>query len=158
GFLFACVATPAFAQATPPPAQATTPPPTVRMTTPPPPDRLTTSPPSRLKAFTVTLVLGDTQAGTSDSKLDPRASKALAELTDFLPYKKYTLLDTAPIIGMSSPNLILSAYDQKYEFGWSGKDLSEKTTQVDQLRLWQMPTEKRGGVLLIDTAFKIDVG
>src|SRR5262249_32958098 len=117
--------------------------------------------PSRLKAFTVTLVLGDTQTGASDS-LSPAATKALADLKDFLPYKRYRLLDTLPIIGWGGPNQILRTPEgQKYEFGWRGEDLNEKTTQVDLLRLWEVPatpTAKGNYNLLIDTAFKIDVG
>jgi hypothetical protein len=143
GFVFAVLSTSLFAQATPPPESRT-------------------SPPARLKAFTVTLVLGDTQPGASDS-LAREATKALADLKDFLPYKQYRLLDPSPMIGLNGPHIILRPGDQKYEFYMRSTDVSPKTTQVDMLRLWEMrestqEPKKTNYNLLIDTAFKIDVG
>jgi hypothetical protein len=124
-----------------------------------------TSATGRLKHFTVTLVLGDPQAGTSD-KLTAAETKALADLKDFLPYKKYTALDSVPIIGVNGPWISLQGIDGKHEFYMRSTDLSPRVTQVDMLRLTAaLPSQaaalglkQRSPGLLIDTSFKIEVG
>ena len=119
---------------------------------------------SSLKLFTITLVLGDTQAGTTD-KLTPPETRALADLKDFLPYKKYSVLDRVPIIGPNAPHIRLAGLKGKHEFFMRGSNLSPKQTSVETLRLWASVPEEDGRLvikappdLLIDTAFKIDVG
>lgn len=53
----------------------------------------------RLRGFSVTLVQGDTQGASSVEGLPAAAAKAVADMKDFLPYKRYTLLDTQWTIG-----------------------------------------------------------
>jgi hypothetical protein len=48
--------------------------------------------------FSVALVLGEMQAGSSPDSLPVGARKALADMRDFLPYKSYRLLDTQWIL------------------------------------------------------------
>jgi hypothetical protein len=49
---------------------------------------------SRLpQGFSVVLVLGDLQGGTTQDNVPPAARKALNDMKDFLPYKSYRLLD-----------------------------------------------------------------
>lgn len=45
------------------------------------------------QGFSVVLVLGDMQAGSSQDTVPAAARKALADMKDFLPYKGYRLLD-----------------------------------------------------------------
>ncbi len=74
-----------------------------------------------LRKFVFTLALGDVQAGNVQagpgSTFTPAASKALADLKDFLPYKRYTLLDTIYKIGLSGPPVPMKGVDdgQKFE-------------------------------------------
>jgi hypothetical protein len=45
------------------------------------------------QGFSVVLVLGDLQGGTTQDNVPPAARKALSDMKDFLPYKSYRLLD-----------------------------------------------------------------
>jgi hypothetical protein len=45
------------------------------------------------QGFSVVLVLGDLQGGTTQDNVPPAARKALTDMKDFLPYKSYRLLD-----------------------------------------------------------------
>jgi hypothetical protein len=45
------------------------------------------------QGFSVVLVLGDLQGGTTQDNVPPAARKALADMKEFLPYKSYRLLD-----------------------------------------------------------------
>ena len=49
--------------------------------------------------FSVILALGDLQGGAPARDLPPAASKALADMSQFLPYKSYELLDARWILG-----------------------------------------------------------
>jgi hypothetical protein len=49
--------------------------------------------------FSVVLLLGDLQGGTTADNVPTAARKALVDMKDFLPYKSYRLLDTAWILG-----------------------------------------------------------
>ena len=57
--------------------------------------------PPGLQGFSIVLVLGDVQDGTSDS-VPPAARAALGDLKDFLPYRSYRLLDTAWLLASST--------------------------------------------------------
>ena len=48
----------------------------------------------RLQGFSVALLLGEPQGGTAPDGLSAPARKALADISDFLPYKAYRVLDT----------------------------------------------------------------
>lgn len=52
-----------------------------------------------LRGFSLTLVLGDMKGGGVSDAVPAAAARALADMKDFLPYKSYTLLDTAWTIG-----------------------------------------------------------
>src|SRR5690349_10437676 len=53
-----------------------------------------------IRGFNVVLIEGNLRAATSTPEgLPPGASKALADLRDFLPYKSFRLLDTQWTIG-----------------------------------------------------------
>jgi hypothetical protein len=52
-----------------------------------------TARPGAPQGFSVVLVLGDLQGGTTQDNVPPAARKALTDMKDFLPYKSYRLLD-----------------------------------------------------------------
>ncbi|MEO8481477.1 MAG: hypothetical protein ABI634_04655 [Acidobacteriota bacterium] len=52
-----------------------------------------------LVGFSLTLVQGDMKGPQTSDGVPQAAAKALADLKDFLPYKGYTLLDTAWVVG-----------------------------------------------------------
>lgn len=52
-----------------------------------------------LRGFSVVLVQGDLKTGATVETLPAAATKALADLKDFLPYKSYRLLDTQWTMG-----------------------------------------------------------
>ena len=49
--------------------------------------------------FSVILAVGDLQGGAPTRDLPPAASKALADMSQFLPYKSYELIDARWILG-----------------------------------------------------------
>jgi len=53
----------------------------------------------QLRGFSLTLVQGDIKGPSTSEGVPPAVGKALADLKDFLPYKGYTLLDTAWTVG-----------------------------------------------------------
>lgn len=115
---------------------------------------------SMLRGFTVTLALGEIEGGRSGGSLTPAASKALAELKDFLPYKSYQVLDTVWQLGLNGPHQFLQGQDgKKHEFVMR----SELTTPVDirvaVLRLWDAKDAADSSTpVLIDTTFSLKVG
>lgn len=114
---------------------------------------------SQLRRFVVTLALGDVQPGPSGS-FTPEAQRALADMKDFLPYKRYTPLDTVYLIGLGGPNQRMRGPDgQQYDLTMRGGPVSETTTQVAMLRLVGVPApELKTAGMVIDTAFKIEMG
>jgi len=111
-----------------------------------------------LRKFVFTLALGDVQAGAG-STFTPAAAKALADLKDFLPYKRYTLLDTVYKIGLVGPVVQMKGVDdaQKYQLATSGAALTTDGKRMSvrvQLRL--LGTEQP--TFLIETGFEIDLG
>ena len=52
-----------------------------------------------LRGFSVVLVQGDLKAGAASDNVPAAATKALADLKDFLPYRNYRLLDTQWTVG-----------------------------------------------------------
>ena len=52
-----------------------------------------------VQGFSVVLLLGDLQGGTTADNVPTAARKALVDMKDFLPYKSYRLLDTAWMLG-----------------------------------------------------------
>jgi hypothetical protein len=52
-----------------------------------------------VQGFSVVLLLGDLQGGTTADNVPTAARKALVDMKDFLPYRSYRLLDTAWILG-----------------------------------------------------------
>lgn len=113
---------------------------------------------SKLRGFTITLALGEIDGGRSTGAFTPAATKALADLKDFLPYKSYRPLDTVWIIGLNGPHQFLRGPDgQKHEFTMSSAMVSPAVIRVGTLRLWDAIAEGRQP-LLIDTAFNLSVG
>lgn len=123
---------------------------------------------SRLRGFVITLALGDVQPGSSQGTFTPAATKALADMKDFLPYKSYRPLDTIWLIGLSWPHQTLAGVDgQKHELYMRALVVSPTILKVDMLRLWdaapaapqKTPTPTLTNTsLLIDTSFTINVG
>jgi hypothetical protein len=111
-----------------------------------------------LRKFVFTLALGDVQPGTG-STFTPAATKALADLKDFLPYKRYTLLDTIYKIGLGFPGVPMKGSDdtQKYELITNGMGMADgKRTSVKvTLRNNSNPEHPS---FLIDTSFEIEMG
>ena len=88
--------------------------------------------------FSVVLVLGDMQGGTTAENVPAAARKALADMKDFLPYKSYRLLDSAWILGSGNVSTRLRGLDdQEYNLNLSGGSSREepKTLRISfQLR------------------------
>jgi hypothetical protein len=116
----------------------------------------------KLRGFTITLALGEIEGGRSAGTFTPAATKALADLKDFLPYKSYRPLDTIWIIGLNGPHQFLRGPDgQKHQLYMHTALVSPTALKVDMLRLWdvpQTPPPVGGTPLLIDTAFNLNVG
>jgi hypothetical protein len=53
------------------------------------------APAPAIQGFSVVLVVGSTQGTSSSEGVPEAARKALADMTDFLPYKRYQLIDAA---------------------------------------------------------------
>jgi hypothetical protein len=76
--------------------------------------------PRSVQGFSVVLVLGDLQGGTTADNVPPAARKALADMKDFLPYKSYKLLDSGWILGSNSVSQRMRGVeDQEYELNLS---------------------------------------
>ena len=68
------------------------------------------------QGFSVVLVLGDMQSGSTSDNVPPAARKALADMKDFLPYKSYRLLDAQWILGSErAATRLRGPEDQEYE-------------------------------------------
>ena len=111
-----------------------------------------------LRKFVVTLALGETESGQAGT-FTPAATKALADMKGFLPYKTYKPLDTVYIIGLGGPHLQLKGLNgQTHEFFMRGQLVSPTAIGVPTLRLWDTPSPGKATDLLIDASFKIDLG
>jgi hypothetical protein len=116
---------------------------------------------SKLRGFTVTLALGVIEGGRATGTFTPSATKALADLKDFLPYKSYRLLDTVWMIGLNGPHQFLRGTDgQKHELAMQSTLLAPSAVRVGLLRLWDTASSdsKAPTQLLIDTNFNLKVG
>src|SRR5258708_12035491 len=74
------------------------------------------------QGFSVVLLLGDMQGGSSQDNVPAAARKALADLKDFLPYKSYRLLDTQWISCCGQSGIVSrlrGADDQDYDLDLS---------------------------------------
>src|SRR2546426_11362212 len=77
--------------------------------------------PGATYGFSVVLVLGDMQGGTTAENVPAAARKALADMKDFLPYKSYRLLDSAWVLGSGNVSTRLRGPDdQEYNLNLSG--------------------------------------
>jgi hypothetical protein len=126
-----------------------------------PPRTQTTLDDSKLRGFAITLALGEIESGRSTGTFTPAATKALADLKDFLPYKSYRPLDTVWIIGLNGPHQFLRGTDgQKHELYMHSTFVSPAAVRVDMLRLWDATASepKSSTPILIDTAFNLNVG
>ncbi len=122
---------------------------------------------SKLRGFVVTLVLGEVEGGKTGGTFTPAATKALADLKDFLPYKSYRLLDTVWMLGLNGPHQFLRGPDgEKHEFAMRSILVSATQMKVDMLRLWDVPPKESEWMppgmnpapLVIDTEFTLSVG
>lgn len=117
---------------------------------------------SKLRGFVVTLALGESEPGKTAGAFTPAATKALADLKDFLPYKSYRLLDTVWMLGLNGPHQFLRGADgDKREFYMRSALVSATEVKVELLRLWDIPPTKPESTappLLIDTSFNLTVG
>jgi hypothetical protein len=118
-----------------------------------------TLPSVSLREFVFTLALGDMQTGAG-STFTPAATKALADLKDFLPYKRYTLLDTIYQIGPNVPNVQMKGIDdgQKYEFLTQGQAPSVPNRTSMRVHLRTVAAPERPATFLIDSVFEIEIG
>jgi hypothetical protein len=77
-----------------------------------------------VQGFSVVLLLGDLQGGTTADNVPPAARKALADMKDFLPYKSYRLLDTAWTLasnnGVRSTMRLRGLENQEFELNLNG--------------------------------------
>jgi hypothetical protein len=93
---------------------------------------------SLVQGYSIVLVLGDMQAGSTPDNVPPAAKKALADMKDFLPYKSYRLLDSQWTLGSSNVSTRLrGADDQDYSLSMGSRlvDDGSRTLSVSfQLR------------------------
>src|SRR6476620_1213769 len=83
--------------------------------------------------YSVVLVLGDSQSGSSDT-VPPAARKALADMKDFLPYKGYRLLDAQWILGSQrSTSRLRGVDDSEYQLVLRGTPIAGRMHIVFQL-------------------------
>jgi hypothetical protein len=68
---------------------------------------------SLTQGFSVVLVLGDLQGGSTPDNLPAAAKKALADMKDFLPYKSYRLLDSEWLLGSTNVATRLRGVDDQ---------------------------------------------
>ena len=118
-----------------------------------------TPPGISLRKFAFTIVLGDMLTGVTGSTFTPAEAKALADLKGFLPYKRYTLLDTVYKIGPSGPSTQVKGIDegQKYELFTNGTGMADGKRMSMRVWLRGAPGSERP-TLLIDTGFEMDFG
>ena len=110
------------------------------------------------RRFAVTLAIGDMEAGPSGT-FTPAATKALADLKNFLPYKRYQPLDTIYRIGVNGPTQEMFCMDGKCEFHMTGQAISPVATNIALLQLREIPSpERKTTVILINTSLKITIG
>jgi hypothetical protein len=126
--------------------------------------------------FSVILAVGDLQGATPARDLPPAASKALADMSQFLPYKSYELIDARWILGAPrSTALIRGPEEREYELELRTSARSDNEVQIDfnlrdprqafpllagrgirvgsrEARLLKNPGR------IIDTTFNMDVG
>lgn len=118
----------------------------------------TQTPSVSLRKFVITLALGDVQAGAGSS-FTPAASKALANLKGFLPYKTYTLLDTVYKIGLTGrPDQMKGSDGQKYELMTMGSAVAVPNRTAVRLQLRTVSTPEQPAMFVIDTQFEIEIG
>ena len=120
------------------------------------------TPTSPLPKFVVTLALGDTEAGPSGT-FTPEATRALADMKGFLPYKRYTPLDTIYLIGLGGPHQQLRGVDGQHEFLMRGNRLATSAIRIELLKMfaaWPPPPDKKEPfrATLIDTSFWMQTG
>ena len=126
--------------------------------------------------FSVILAVGDLQGGAPTRDLPPAASKALADMSQFLPYKSYELLDARWILGSPrSTSLIRGPENREYQLELRTSSRSDSEVQIDfnlrdpsqtlqffasrgvragsrEMRVLKTPGR------IIDTTFNMDVG
>ncbi len=94
--------------------------------------------PLPVQGYSVVLVLGDLQGGSTPDNVPPAAKKALADMKDFLPYKSYRLLDAEWILGSSNVSTRLRGIDdQEYALSMTvsaARDSSKGLSVWFQLR------------------------
>lgn len=81
---------------------------------------------SLVQGYSVVLVLGDMQSGSTPDNVPAAAKKALADMKDFLPYKSYKLLDSQWTLGSTSVATRLRGVDdQDYSLSMSARVMDE---------------------------------
>jgi hypothetical protein len=130
------------------------------------------------QGFSVILATGDLQGGTPARDLPPAASKALADMSQFLPYKSYELLDAQWILGSPRSTARLRGPDNReYELELRTVPRPDQSVRIDfNLRDPQSPFAAvapartaapnrpaavrilRQSGRIIDTTFNMDVG
>jgi hypothetical protein len=82
--------------------------------------------------FSVILALGDLQGAAPTRDLPPAASKALADMSQFLPYKSYELIDARWILGSPrSTSPIRGPENREYELELRTSPRSDSEVQID---------------------------
>jgi hypothetical protein len=80
----------------------------------------------------VILALGDLQDGTPARDLPPAARKALADMSQFLPYKSYELLDARWILGSPrSTALVRGPENREFELELRTSPRPDNEVQID---------------------------
>jgi hypothetical protein len=117
--------------------------------------------PLEMQGFSVALLLGETQGSSTPDNVPAGATKALADVREFLPYKSYRLLDTQWIrccAGSYVSGRLRGLDEQQYSFqididSVSGSRLSAKFSLTDAV-----PAVKGFTKDVINSNFSMETG
>ena len=115
---------------------------------------------SAFQGFSVVLVLGDVQEGTTSDNIPAAARAALADLKDFLPYRSYRVLDTAWVLASSQTRQAVTSRlqgpdEQDYEVTLDRMPVGPSSLQVRfEMREPDGNAERRAAVADRERALK----
>lgn len=124
----------------------------------------------KTQVFQVVLVLADHGEGGNGQPLTPQATRALADVRDFLPYSRYQVVDRALVRTTRRADVVLHGADRlPLELGLSFQQRVGDKLYVDGLRVLRSASVPRqagddaslvseGPRTLLETSFSMEVG
>ena len=118
---------------------------------------------SAFQGFSVVLVLGDVQEGTTSDNIPAAARAALADLKDFLPYRSYRVLDTAWVLASSQTRQAVTSRlqgpdEQDYEVTLDRMPVGASSLQVRfEMREPDGNAERRAAVADREAALRAEL-